>query len=81
MKTKEKIIGLRELRENTDTYITKVGRGESFLVIRRSKPIFRLSHPEADEESGWETVVDFTKIRPGGVPVDEVLKELRKLNG
>lgn len=25
---------------------------------------------------GWETVVDFTKIRKGGVDIDEILRRL-----
>ena len=38
-----KIIGLKDLRENTEQYISSVKKGKSFLVVRRSKPIFRVS--------------------------------------
>lgn len=31
------------------------------------------------DEGEWETVIDFTKIRKGGVPADEVLAALRKM--
>jgi len=70
----EKIIGFKELREHADTYIAQVKRGKSFIVVRRSKPIFKITPP--DEEELWETVVDFTKIRKGGVPAKDVLKYL-----
>lgn len=81
MNTKVKnIIGLKELRENMETYITRVGKGESITVLRRNEPIFRLS-PIDEEELGWESIVDLTKINPQGVPVEDVLKALRKING
>jgi prevent-host-death family protein len=69
------IVGLKELRENMETYIAKVRRGGSFVVVRKSKPIFRIA--PADEDEGiWETIVDFTKIKKGGVPLDELLRRL-----
>lgn len=74
------IIGLKELRENTETYIKRVGRGESITVMRRSSPLFRLT-PIDTEELGWETVIDFTTINKRGVPVEEALAALRKLDG
>ncbi|NCO44097.1 hypothetical protein GW889_01050 [Candidatus Berkelbacteria bacterium] len=69
----EKVIGLKELRENTETYISAVSEGQSFLVIRRAKPVFKLS-PVDDEN--WEEVVDFTKIQKGGVVIDDILSRL-----
>lgn len=36
------IIGLRELRENMEKYIREVRKGRSFIVVRRSKPIFKI---------------------------------------
>ncbi|MEK6913182.1 MAG: type II toxin-antitoxin system prevent-host-death family antitoxin [Nanoarchaeota archaeon] len=71
---KSSIVGLKELRENLDTYISQVDKGKSFIVVRRSKPVFRISSPE--EEDRWETVIDFTKIRKGGVSVEELLAKL-----
>lgn len=68
------IIGLKELRENIDSYIAGVARGKSFIVVRRSKPVFKIAPP--DEEELWETVIDFTRIRKGGVPAEEVLARL-----
>jgi len=72
------IISVKDLRLNLDAYAQKVRRGASFTVVKQSKPIFKIS-PVDDEESGWETVVDFTKIKKGGVPIDEVLSALQSL--
>jgi prevent-host-death family protein len=37
------IIGLKELREHTTEIAERVSRGESFTVVKRSKPIFNLT--------------------------------------
>ena len=78
MKTPKNIIGLRELRENMETYIRRVDRGETITVVRRSTPLFKLT-PMDTEESDWETVIDFTEIHTSGAPIDDVLKSLRSL--
>lgn len=70
----KKIVGLKELRENMNTYATRVGRGESFIVVKKSKPLFSINPVETEEL--WETVVDFSKIRKGGVSLGDVLKNL-----
>jgi prevent-host-death family protein len=81
MSQKEKnIIGLKELRENTEPYIRRVSRGESITVVRRSTPIFRLTPVDA-EETGWEPVADFTTLDEQGVSAKEILAALRKSHG
>lgn len=70
----EKIIGLKEFRENTGNYIKAVQAGQSILVVKRSKPIFKLVSPESEEV--WETVADFTKISRTGVELDQILARL-----
>jgi prevent-host-death family protein len=76
------IVGLKELRENAEVYIREVENGRSFLVMRRSKPIFKIVPvDEWGDEGNWETLIDFTKIKKGGVPIEDVLKVLRKING
>ncbi len=70
----DSIVGLKELRENLETYIREVKRGKSFMVVRRSKPVFRLAPP--DDAEHWETVIDFTKIQKGGVPLRDILSRL-----
>ena len=71
----EKIVGLKELGENFGNYIERIKKGDSFIVVRRSKPLFRMSSFE-DDASEWETVVDFTRIKKRGVPLKEVLSRL-----
>jgi len=75
------IVGLKELRENMDSYISGVQKGRSFIVVRRSQPIFRLAPVDIWGDDGvWETVVDLTKIKKGGVPIDDVIASLKRLN-
>ena len=70
-----KIIGLKDLRENTDTYLAQIKKGHSFLVLRRSEPVFKIS-PIDEAEELWEKVIDFTKIKKGGVSLDKILARL-----
>ncbi len=65
-------VGLKELRQNAERYIKRVRRGESFIVTRRARPLFKISPPEEK----WEMVADFTKIRKGGVSLDSLIKRL-----
>ena len=72
---KTHILGLKELRENIQKYASLVKKGQSFIVVRKSKPLFKVS--SGDEDEGlWETIVDFTKIRKGGIPAKELLARL-----
>jgi len=75
---KTPILGLKELRENLDNYISQVNKGKSFVVVRKSKPVFKIVPPETEEH--WETAADFTAINKRGVPAKKILEELRKLN-
>jgi len=61
----ENIVGLKELRQNINKYIAEVKKGKEFVILKRSRPVFRLV-PYKKEET-WEEVVDFTKLRKGGV--------------
>ncbi len=72
---RQSIVGLKELRENVDTYINAVERGRSFVVVRKSKPVFKISSAE-DSDELWEQVVDFTKIKKGGISIDKFLARL-----
>ncbi len=72
---KNNIVGLKELRENVERYISQIRKGESFTVVRKSKPIFKISSVEDDSEL-WETVVDFTKLKKRGISAKELLKYL-----
>ena len=80
VKVKDKIIGLKELRENTETYISEVEKGKSFVVMRKSKPVFTISPvDEWGDDGRWETVIDFNEIKKGGVDARLVLESLRRL--
>ncbi len=82
-KLKEKTVALKDLRTNMEKYISRVSKGESFTVLRRSQPIFKISplNDDSEDEGMWETVIDFTEISKNGVPASEVLAALKKLNG
>jgi antitoxin (DNA-binding transcriptional repressor) of toxin-antitoxin stability system len=70
----ENLVGLKELRQNVDKYAAQVTKGKSFVVLRRSTPLFKIT-PFEDEE--WETLIDFTKIRRDGIPAKELLSMLK----
>ena len=72
----DNVIGLKELRENLGHYEKLVKTGRSFIVMKRSKPIFTIG-PVDNEE--WETVIDFTKFRKGGIPASELINMLENL--
>lgn len=70
------ILGLKELRENLSEYEKQIRKGRSFIVMKRSKPIFKIGPVD---EGGWETVIDFTKFRNDGIPAKELLARLHKI--
>jgi antitoxin (DNA-binding transcriptional repressor) of toxin-antitoxin stability system len=70
----DKLIGLKEFRENVEFYTKKINQGQSFIVLKKSKPIFKLS-PVYEEET-WETIIDFTNIKKGGVPIQDIVKAI-----
>ncbi len=66
------IISFKEFRLNAQTYIDGASKGKSFLVVKRSRPVFRI----LPVEDVWETLVDFTEINPQGVKAKTLLKYL-----
>ena len=69
----ENIINLKNLRENMQEYAQKVKRGHSFVVFKKSKPLFKISPVDGEY---WEEVIDFTKVKKGGIDLKELLKRL-----
>lgn len=69
----ENIISVKNLRQNMADYARQVEKGVSFIVFKRSKPLFRVS-PVQDEI--WEEALDFTKIKKGGVDIKDILSRL-----
>lgn len=74
MNNPSEFVSLKELREHFPEYTAAVAQGRSFTVLKRSKPVFKIT-PVADEGE-WETIIDFTEIDPRGVAADELLKYL-----
>ncbi|MFH1405193.1 MAG: type II toxin-antitoxin system prevent-host-death family antitoxin [Patescibacteria group bacterium] len=73
----DNLIALKDLRIKLTDYTKRAERGESFLVIRKSKPVFKIV---PIEEKGWETIVDFTQIDPKGILISKVLKTLKEMS-
>ena len=78
---KKSIVPLKDLRTHMGKYISRVGRGESFTVVRRSYPVFMLSPVDLEREEMWERVIDFTEIDKEGVSAKAVLRSLKKIHG
>jgi hypothetical protein len=72
----DNVIGLKDLRENLGNYEKLIKTGRSFIVMKRSKPIFTIGPVDTE---GWETVIDFTKFRKNGMPIDELISKLKRL--
>ena len=74
MNTKDTIIALKEFRLNAQKYIDASSKGHSFIVVKRSRPVFRI---EPVEEK-WETIADFSSLPGGGISAKKLLAALRK---
>jgi antitoxin (DNA-binding transcriptional repressor) of toxin-antitoxin stability system len=67
------IVGLKEFRKNVDVWIKHVKHGNTVVVLKRSEPVFKISPVSEDF---WEEVIDFTKIKKGGVNIKQLLTRL-----
>ncbi|MBY0537877.1 type II toxin-antitoxin system prevent-host-death family antitoxin [Patescibacteria group bacterium] len=74
----QKNIGLKELRENMESYIERVNKGESLTIYRRSTPLFRITPIESETDENWETVVDFVKETGAAMPLKDLLQSIKK---
>jgi antitoxin (DNA-binding transcriptional repressor) of toxin-antitoxin stability system len=77
MSSLPKVISLKEFRITMPKVMEAISAGQSFTVVKRSKPVFQISPVE--DEGEWTTIIDFTEISPGGVDAEEVLKALAKV--
>jgi len=77
---KANIIGVKELRQNLDKYISQINKGKSFTVVRRSRPVFNISPPVIEGDEVWETIIDFTEFKKNGISAKDLLNRLKKLN-
>jgi prevent-host-death family protein len=69
------IIALKDFRLNTQKYLDAVESGQDFIVVKRSRPAFRLV--PVDSSAEWETVIDFTDLDPNGISATDLLTALR----
>ncbi len=75
---KSNIIGLKELRENMEKYISEVEKGRSFVVVKKSKPAFKMVPvDEWGDEGVWKTLADFSDLPGGGLSAEVFTKILR----
>lgn len=73
-----KTVGLRALRENMDKYVERLSKGESFLVLRKSTPVFKVEPvDEWGDEGHWETL-DLRDENGEGMPMEEFSAMLKK---
>lgn len=70
----KQLIPLKEFREDVAKFAKRVSCGEELIITKRSQPLFRIC---PIDEGGWETVIDFTKFRKGGIPAEELLAILK----
>jgi len=72
-----KIIGLRDLRENTEEYINAIKQGREYTVVKKGDPVFKIVPVDVWGDDGlWETVLDFTKLKSGGVDINDFSKAI-----
>lgn len=85
-----KTIAIKNFRNNISSIADKVAKGQEFIVLRHSKPAFRVVPVtvavEVDDENyddgSWETVVDFTQGgKTSGMRPEDVLKIFKKIDG
>ena len=69
----DNIINLKNLREHMQKYSEKVQKGDSFIVFKKSKPLFKIV---PINDGTWEEVIDFTKIKKQGIDIKELLQRL-----
>ena len=80
MNKETKIVGLRELREKMDTYVTRVGKGESFLVLRKSKPVFKMEPVDEWGDAGkWENL-DLRNKQGAGMDAKKLIALIKEFD-
>jgi hypothetical protein len=84
MDTTITIIKSRDLRNDMQKVADAVAKGKSFLVMKQSKPLFKVTKPDVDEwgdEGHWKTMIDFRDAGyPNGIPADELLEIMKKFD-
>jgi antitoxin (DNA-binding transcriptional repressor) of toxin-antitoxin stability system len=66
-------VSLKEFRQDVEKYARRIAKGDALIVTKRSNPLFRIGPVN---EGSWEEVIDFTKLKRGGVRIEELLARL-----
>ncbi len=56
-------------------YAEKIKKGKTYIVVKKSRPLFKISPFDEDSEL-WEPVVDFTKIKKSGVAINDLITRI-----
>ena len=59
--------------KNIQKYAKKIKLRQSFIVFKKSKPLFKIS---PTEKNLWEKVIDFTKTEKKGINIKKILQHL-----
>ncbi|MCX6785557.1 MAG: hypothetical protein NTZ18_01740 [Candidatus Komeilibacteria bacterium] len=73
----EKIIGLKELRQNMPSFAQKVQKGQSFIVVKQSKPLFKIT-PLTYLDNEVEQSQQSAFLQTGAIDSHRTLKPLSK---
>jgi antitoxin (DNA-binding transcriptional repressor) of toxin-antitoxin stability system len=77
-KMQPNVVGLRELRESMDSYVNRVSNGESFLVLRKSRPVFKMEPvDEWGDEGSWD-MLDLRDKNGNGMNIHEFAAMIKK---
>lgn len=72
----QNLVKLKDLRINLDKYLAQLNKVGTLTVVRRSEPIFNISSLEYSINESWESVIDFTRLKKGGIDIKSVLSRL-----
>lgn len=73
------IISIKDFRQSLASVADAVIRGETFTVMRRSRPAFVVKPFEDDEDLQWKTLIDFTEgDKKKGIPADKLYKTMKQ---
>lgn len=67
------VIGLNEFKSNISKYEKKVLKGDSFYVVHKTKPVFKVT-PAYEEK--WEEFIDCTKVKNRKLDIFTLLQRL-----
>jgi len=73
------VISIKDFRQSLAAIADAIAGGETFTVMRRSRPAFVVRPFEEDEELQWKTAIDFTENgKKKGIPAKKLLKAMNK---